>query len=594
VQFFQTDLSAILRSPAWQLTVLAVVATAALEMLAAVWAGASRWHWFPRALVVWGAIAALVPIRAYEPALLFAISSPLTVAEICCWRATAARLTSSSNAQAENRPASRVRFGLLDLFLLLTIVGLSLVVVIEVVRHLQMIAWGGLAGYAAAFVVLGVASYGVIFGQQRRFWAYAAAAGAIAAATVLVWSSSDWLRLGGQFGIYPILPFFEETHWVAVALTIQIGAIYCVLLLLFRLALASEPSLRRWITRSVLVVAAIVFLGLWLAIYVPMLRLTAVPPAVTAQPNHYHRIMAIATEVAASKRDEESLADLRSANPDSAVPDRLKSVYDELLPLLDAPNAIVLPPLPTAKQEGVAGWSRTMDSIQQVRALGRSLNAEAKNATANSDLGQAVAWNLANVRLGTLFSRGGTTIDYLIGMAVEGLSTTQLAELRQRLNPDQSRTVIAALERALAERESPQTVRQRDTAYWERWDGWRGRLETVLANIQGQWPGTDASSADMRRRALHRLLQVDLSLRLFHHDNRRWPDSLDELVPGYLPTMPVDPYGGQPLHYRSTDEGFVLYRVGQDLSDDGGRFGNLLEYNNAAGFDLDLDISARP
>ncbi|MBC8874557.1 MAG: hypothetical protein H8E44_34400 [Planctomycetes bacterium] len=61
--------------------------SAGLAILA-VWAGLSRWHWFVRALIVSLAIATLLPIRAYEPALLFMLVVPLaavTVAIIRHW-----------------------------------------------------------------------------------------------------------------------------------------------------------------------------------------------------------------------------------------------------------------------------------------------------------------------------------------------------------------------------------------------------------------------------------------------------------------------------------------------------------------------------
>lgn len=35
--------------------------------------------------------------------------------------------------------------------------------------------------------------------------------------------------------------------------------------------------------------------------------------------------------------------------------------------------------------------------------------------------------------------------------------------------------------------------------------------------------------------------------------------------------LPVDPYGGAPLHYRTEGDGYVVYGVGRDRKDDGGR-----------------------
>jgi len=51
----------------------------------------------------------------------------------------------------------------------------------------------------------------------------------------------------------------------------------------------------------------------------------------------------------------------------------------------------------------------------------------------------------------------------------------------------------------------------------------------------------------------------------------RLPESLDKLVPEYVDTIPLDPFDGQPLRYRSLERGFVVYSIGEDLSDDGGK-----------------------
>jgi len=51
----------------------------------------------------------------------------------------------------------------------------------------------------------------------------------------------------------------------------------------------------------------------------------------------------------------------------------------------------------------------------------------------------------------------------------------------------------------------------------------------------------------------------------------KYPETLDSLAPQFLPKVPRDIIGGQPLHYRLTDDGqFILYSVGWDEKDDGG------------------------
>jgi len=49
------------------------------------------------------------------------------------------------------------------------------------------------------------------------------------------------------------------------------------------------------------------------------------------------------------------------------------------------------------------------------------------------------------------------------------------------------------------------------------------------------------------------------------------PQRLDDLMPQFLPSVPLDPYADQPLRYRMLTNGFVVYSVGADLHDNAGR-----------------------
>jgi hypothetical protein len=63
-----------------------------------------------------------------------------------------------------------------------------------------------------------------------------------------------------------------------------------------------------------------------------------------------------------------------------------------------------------------------------------------------------------------------------------------------------------------------------------------------------------------------------LALERFEKDKGEYPENLRALVElGYLKEIPNDPYSDGPLVYKKTDDGFILYSVGENLSDDGGR-----------------------
>jgi hypothetical protein len=46
------------------------------------------------------------------------------------------------------------------------------------------------------------------------------------------------------------------------------------------------------------------------------------------------------------------------------------------------------------------------------------------------------------------------------------------------------------------------------------------------------------------------------------------PGKLDELVPAFLPAIPIDPFDGKPLRYRREGKEWVIWSVGSDLKDD--------------------------
>jgi hypothetical protein len=49
------------------------------------------------------------------------------------------------------------------------------------------------------------------------------------------------------------------------------------------------------------------------------------------------------------------------------------------------------------------------------------------------------------------------------------------------------------------------------------------------------------------------------------------PQSLNDLVPQFLSAVPADPFDGKPLRYHRLAKGYVIYSVGADGQDDGGR-----------------------
>lgn len=62
-----------------------------------------------------------------------------------------------------------------------------------------------------------------------------------------------------------------------------------------------------------------------------------------------------------------------------------------------------------------------------------------------------------------------------------------------------------------------------------------------------------------------------LACRIFKSRTGEYPKNLEALVPGLLTEVPVDPFTGKPLVYRREGKGFIVYSLGSNLKDDGGR-----------------------
>jgi len=70
------------------------------------------------------------------------------------------------------------------------------------------------------------------------------------------------------------------------------------------------------------------------------------------------------------------------------------------------------------------------------------------------------------------------------------------------------------------------------------------------------------------------LAMIACALERYRLANGTYPDALDQLCPQFLGAIPHDIITGQPLKYRRRDDGrFVLYSVGWNEVDDGGKVG---------------------
>jgi hypothetical protein len=66
-------------------------------------------------------------------------------------------------------------------------------------------------------------------------------------------------------------------------------------------------------------------------------------------------------------------------------------------------------------------------------------------------------------------------------------------------------------------------------------------------------------------------LRLAVSLEAFRADRGRYPNQLADLAPKYLAAIPDDLFSGKPLVYKPTKDGYLIYSVGANGKDDGGK-----------------------
>jgi hypothetical protein len=70
--------------------------------------------------------------------------------------------------------------------------------------------------------------------------------------------------------------------------------------------------------------------------------------------------------------------------------------------------------------------------------------------------------------------------------------------------------------------------------------------------------------------ALIRAARIAIAATRYFESRGRWPGTIGALVPEYLPSVPVDPYRGEPMRSLVDADSFVVYSVGLNNRDDRG------------------------
>jgi len=285
--------------------------------------------------------------------------------------------------------------------------------------------------------------------------------------------------------------------------------------------------------------------------------------------NHHDEILQLAKQINAIDPNPVVVGAIVNGNSQqiwrsTPGPPAMQPLLDNLMALLDAPNAVPYDPKTDAKADydrHLYGWP----------ALIRSLMAEAKITANVGKAEHSSRISLGLVRLADMLSRGGVSCDVQLAYAVRKIGYSELIKVIDQLPKEELHHVLVALQQSEVEREAVSAMLARQADYEEQVFGWHKRFEHAVARRTVAQNLEFYNSHVEQESTTNSLLQTHVAIRMFQRDFGRLPENLSELVPAYLASSPVDP-NSIPLCYRVAGEEFVLYAVGWDRKDDGGNF----------------------
>jgi hypothetical protein len=542
--------------------------------IAVLWMATSPRHWFVGTAGFLTALSPLLLIPAYEPVTAFVIQGAVVAGGVAAFRRWQNRRErsrpSTSFGAATN--SSSIHFSLSTLLLLTAIVAIATPIMMRFPR-LNLRGWSSvvLIGAASGTVTL-LAAW--MFASRRKLMVWPIALVLCLLTGVALWGldwfaysvvkHSDWppnppSRIGPIVGNPPEPPVIV---WPVALPTMAV--VLTLILLLFFLA----RDRRRIVARVGVAVLLILIAAFPLSVLWKLLHPRPIPQRRLPQPNAYDDFVAAGKAFNTSPILNTTVEPTSTAQLAAEVA-KYARAFDRVESALELPCEVPMMPFGTNWPFDLA-----FHNVQTIRGLARALNCKAELAQQQGNFRDAALISIQNMRLGVASARGGIVPHYLVGIAIEGIGQHALYQAAGHLDARSCDEAIRAMEEIDRSHEPADVLLQRDRIYCENAWGWYGHLLLMLDDIVDDHPGYWATKqAASRSTATRRLLMLELALRQYQLENGARPDRLESLVPDYVSHIPIDPYDAQhrPLRYVPTVGGFLLYSVGYDGDDDGGR-----------------------
>ena len=213
-----------------------------------------------------------------------------------------------------------------------------------------------------------------------------------------------------------------------------------------------------------------------------------------------------------------------------------------------------------------------LTDLAQLKSLARLLAEEGRLSEMEGRNGEAAHSYLDAIRFGNEMSRGGFIIIRLVGVACEAIGDSALVKLVPKLSREEARQVRVELEKIDRTAVTWDEVRRNESRFARYQLGQGFNLATWAVTRWQVWRSHQRAATRDKRIVVHlRLLTAELAVRVYQSDQGRAPADLNELVPKYLQRVPTDPFNGRPLIYGPQRTNWLLYSIGEDGIDDGGK-----------------------
>lgn len=189
---------------------------------------------------------------------------------------------------------------------------------------------------------------------------------------------------------------------------------------------------------------------------------------------------------------------------------------------------------------GIQFWQRHAEELAELERLSNLFLAEGLYAESIVQTQPAMEAYLEIMQFGQCTATGGTLIDHLAGITIEEKGARSLKNLLRKLSKENVDKALEALKKLEEERSSAEAIQE-----WEKL-----LSQTLFAQTSPTANKADRqqvfASINQHARSM-RILLLRTAARKFEFLRGKHPESLSQLMPDILNSIPLDPFTGKPI-----------------------------------------------